>query len=46
LFDCRLIFLKKWDEKIGIERDLLTSIPIWVEIALPSSKVVVKACFE
>jgi len=30
LFDGRLIVLKKWNELIGLERDLLSSVPIWV----------------
>jgi len=27
-----LIILKKWDEKIGLARDLLTSVPIWIRL--------------
>ena len=30
LFDGRLIVLKKWNEHIGLERDLQSSVPIWV----------------
>jgi len=30
LFDGRLIILKSWSENIALERDLLSSIPIWV----------------
>ena len=30
LFVGRLIILKKWNKSISLERDLLSSIPIWV----------------
>ena len=30
IFDGRLIVLKKWTEQIGLERDLISSVPIWV----------------
>lgn len=30
LFDGRLIILKPWTEDIGLDRDLLSTIPVWV----------------
>ncbi|XP_020250145.1 uncharacterized protein LOC109827551 [Asparagus officinalis] len=30
LFDGRLIILKQWSENIGLERDLLTTEPVWI----------------
>ncbi|XP_020266255.1 uncharacterized protein LOC109841719 [Asparagus officinalis] len=32
LFDGRLIILKKWSENIGLERELLTSVPVWIRL--------------
>ena len=29
-FDGRLIMLKTWSEKAGLERDLLSTVPIWI----------------
>ena len=30
LFDGRLIVLKKWNEEVGLERDFLSSVPVWI----------------
>jgi len=30
LFDGRLIILKNWSEDIGLERDLLSTLPVWM----------------
>ena len=30
LFDGRLVILKQWTADIGLERDLLSSIPVWI----------------
>lgn len=30
-FDGRLIIPKRWNEKLGMERDLLSSIPVWIK---------------
>ena len=32
LFDGRLIVLKRWTEGLELERDLLSSVPIWVRM--------------
>ncbi|XP_020251080.1 uncharacterized protein LOC109828511 [Asparagus officinalis] len=32
LFDGRLIILKKWSENIDLERELLTSVPVWIRL--------------
>lgn len=32
LFDGRLIILKPWSENIGLERDLLSSVPVWIRL--------------
>ncbi|XP_020243286.1 uncharacterized protein LOC109821513 [Asparagus officinalis] len=32
LFDGRLIILKKWSENIGLERELLNSVPVWIRL--------------
>jgi len=30
VFDGRLIILRKWTEKTGLERDLLSVFPLWI----------------
>ena len=30
LFDVRLIIIKKWTADIGLDRDLLSAVPVWV----------------
>ena len=34
LFDGHLIVLKKWTEQVELERDLLSSVPVWVRLRL------------
>lgn len=30
IFDGRLIILKRWSENIGVERELLSTVPVWI----------------
>ena len=43
LFDGRLIVLKKWTDQVGLERDLLSSVLVWVRFLALHLKLCSKA---
>jgi len=46
LFDGCLIILKQWDDHVRLERDLLSSVPIWVCFPTLHIKIAVKKHYQ
>lgn len=42
LFDGGLMVIRKWDKEVGLERDLLSSIPIWIRLPAMDVKLLSK----